>query len=179
MTSALDLITGAEFPQQDYIVLGNLTSPGRATISSASFERKWDVREPYGATGGSTVYHGDKIKSCEVTIELWEKRHFVEWAIFKKILFARPGKTALTIDHPVLALIELKEVQVESVSAFEQDEEGLWSCRIKFLEFKPPRPALSKPVAAIPNAAPAKAARDAYDTQIDTLTSQLSTLAAQ
>lgn len=179
MPTAAEIIAGAEFPEQDYIVLGSLRSPGRATILSASFERKWDVREPYGAIGGTTIYHGEKIKTCEVLIELWEKSHFTEWALFRKVLFAKPGKTALTIDHPVLALIELKEVQVESVGAFEQDEEGMWSCRIRFLEFRPPKPALSKPIAAIPNAAPPRAARDALDTQIDTLTTQLKGLAGQ
>src|SRR5262245_33730690 len=117
MTSALDLISGAEFPTQDHIVLGGEKSPGKATILSGAFVRKDDVREPYGASGGSTVYHGDLIKHCEVLFELWKKEHFAEWERFsKKVLLKKPGKTALSIDHPILRLIQLTEVQVEEVS---------------------------------------------------------------
>lgn len=179
MASPLDLLTGAELPQQDFIVLGGMKSPGRATIVSAAFERKYDVREPYGAIGGSTIYHGEKIKSAEVLIELWEKSHFADWALFARaVLFKKPGKVAMSVDHPVLRLIQLTEVQVEKVSAFTQDEEGMWSCTITLLEFKPPMAALSKPLAAIPNAPkPNPTAQDAADLEIQRLGAQLAAVA--
>src|SRR6266568_3713920 len=152
MASIADIISGAQLPTQDYIILGGVTSPGRATITSGAFERKWDVREPYGASGGSTIWHGDAIKHCDVLIELWLPEHFADWESFsRKVLFAKPGKVALSVDHPVLKLIQLTEVQIEKVSAFDQDDEGLWSCTISLIEFKRPKPALSKALAAIPN----------------------------
>ncbi len=180
MASLADIISGAEFPTQDFIILGGEKSPGKATVSSAAFTRKYDVREPYGTTGGSTVYHGDEIKHAEVLIELWDKSQFSEWERFaKKVLFAKPGKTALSIDHPILAAIQFKECQVEGVTAWDEDDEGLWSCTIKLLEFKRPKPALSKPLAAIPNAPKiAPTAQDAADLEIQKLSAQFSKLAS-
>lgn len=179
MTSPLDVITGALLPEQDFIVLGGKKSPGKATITSGAFERKYDVREPYGAIGGSTVYHGEKIKGADVLFELWTKDQFAEWNAFSKdVLFKKPGLTAMSVDHPVLKLIQLTEVQVESVSAFEQDDFGLWSCTVRLLEFKRPQQALAKPLAAIPNAPKiTPTATDAADLEIQKLTAQFSSLA--
>ncbi len=138
------------------------------------------MREPYGTSGGSTVYHGDEIKHAEVLIELWTKDQFAEWERFaRKVLFAKPGKTALSVDHPILAAIQFKECQVEKVSAWDQDEEGLWSCSISLLEFKRPKPALSKPLAAIPNAPKVvPTAQDAADLEIQKLSAQFGALAS-
>ncbi|MBX3218921.1 MAG: hypothetical protein KF795_00295 [Labilithrix sp.] len=176
--SVADIISGATFPEQDHIVLGGMKSPGKATITSGALERKWDVREPYGASGGSTVYHGDKIRKCDVLIELWEKEHFAEWERFAKtVLFKKPGQFALSIDHPVLKLLDITEVQVESVTAFEQDDYGLWSCTIHLLEFRRPKPAIAKPIAAIPNApVTIPTAQDAAELEIQKLRAQFEKL---
>lgn len=179
MPTALDLIQGAEFPQQDYIVLGGLTSPGRAEITDCAFERRYDVREPYGAAGGSTVWQGDSIKRAVVQISLWEASHFADWETFAKgVLFKKPGRVAYTVDHPVLKLIHFTECQVEKVTGFQQTDTGIWQCEIHLLEFRRPKPALSKPVAAIPNAPkPVPTAQDAADIQIQQLTAQVAALA--
>jgi hypothetical protein len=179
VTSPADIIAGSEFPTQDFIVLGGERSPGKATITSGAFTRKYDVREPYGASGGSTVYQGDEIKRASVLIELWDKDQYAEWTRFaRKVLLAKVQKTALTVDHPVLEAIQFKECQVESVSAFDQDDEGLWSCTIGLLEFKRPKPALSKPLQAIPNAKkPTPTAQDAADLEIQKLQAQFGKLA--
>lgn len=139
------------------------------------------MQEPYGASGGSTIYHGDAIKRADVLIELWTADHFAAWEAFASaVLFKKPGKTAMTVDHPVLRLIKLTEVQVEKVTAFDQSDTGLWSCTISLLEFKRPKAALSKPIAAIPNAPkPVPTAQDAADLEIQKLTATFAGLAAQ
>jgi hypothetical protein len=179
VTSPADIIAGSEFPTQDFIILGGEKSPGKATVTSGAFTRKYDVREPYGASGGSTVYQGDEIKRASVLIELWKPEQYADWTRFaRKVIFAKVTKAALTVDHPVLEAIQFKECQVESLSAWDEDDEGLWSCTIGLLEFKRPKPALSKPLAAIPNAAkPTPTAQDAADLEIQKLTKQFSALA--
>jgi hypothetical protein len=92
-----------------------------------------------------------------VLIELWTKEQFAEWERFARlVLFAKPTPdpltTALAVDHPVLAAIQFKACLVEKVSAWDQDEEGLWSCTISLVEFRARKPATaSRPLAAIPN----------------------------
>jgi hypothetical protein len=76
-----------------------------------------------------------------------------------------------------LKLLDIMEVQAKSVSAFEQDDYGVRSCSISFLEFRKPKPAIAKPVAAIPNA-PVKipTAQDAAELEIQKLRAQFEKL---
>lgn len=182
--SVTDLILGNEFPQQDYILLGGVQSPGRATVLGAGSPREWDVRKGYGYSGAVTVYTGENLAKFEVLIELWEKSHFAEWVRFAKIALEKPPlgtkPKALDIAHPLLNLppLSITSVVVEDVSQFEQDEEGLWSCTIKFLQFRAPKPALGKPLASIPNAAkPVPTAQDAADVEIQKLVKTFGELA--
>lgn len=183
--SIADILTGAEFPQQDYILLGGVKSPGRATILGAGSPRTWDVRQGYGYSGAVVVFTGDGLAKFDVRIDLWEKSHFSEWARFAKVALEKAPMglkpKAMDIAHPVLNMAPLKitSVVVEDVSQFEQDEEGMWSCTIKLLQYRAPKPALGKPLASIPNAPNvAPTAVDAAELEIKRLTAQFSALAA-
>jgi hypothetical protein len=184
MATADDLINGSQLPQQDSVFLGNLEVPGLCTIKSASFLRKWDVREAYGASGANLIFQGEGTKRCELEVTLWEPIHFSQWEIFSKtILFAKAigpaGIQALDISHPILDLVQLHSVVVEEVTAFDQgDSGGKFTCTIKLIEFRPPVPALSKPTTSIPNAAaPVPTAVDAADEEQKKLIAQVITLA--
>ncbi len=161
------------FPNQDWIVLNGQRSPGVARIVNASDPRKWDKRVGYGMSGAYLVYVSDELPSFSVMVDLTKPSHFVQWITFAKLLEkprkgVRPTK-ALSIDHPLLALppLRITEVVVEDVSQFEVDDDGLYTCEIKFIKWGKPAPILSKPTAAIP-AAGAKIpdARDAGDKAI-------------
>lgn len=173
---ALFDFTGA-FPDQDYITLGGMSSPGKATVTAGDFVAKYDVAEGYGQSGGSTIYHGDTIKHAEVTIELWLPEHFAQWEVFSRtILFKKPIRgTAITVHHPVLKAIQFIECQVEAVSAFQDDGTGLWSCSIKLLEFRRPKAMLSKALVAIPGVPKPKppVAVDAAEVEIQQLSAEL------
>jgi hypothetical protein len=103
-----------------------------------------------------------------VRFELWTDDHFVQWFPFLKLLQRKPSKVAQQIFHPVLALQGFYGCQVSKITALDQDEEtGIFSCEVTFLEFNPPKPALSKPLAAIPNAPkPLPTAEDVADEEI-------------
>lgn len=184
MATAADIISGAEFPRQDYIMLGGVQSPGCATITGAGCPRTWDVRQGYGYSGAIVVFTGDGLAKFDVHIDLWLPSHFAEWNRFAKICLAKaPLGTkpkAMDIAHPLLNMEPLKitSVVVEDVSQFEQDEFGLWTCTIKLLQYRAPKPALGKPLAAIPNAVTkAPTAQDAAELEIQRLTAQFSALA--
>lgn len=182
--SVLDLLNGGEFPAQDYILLGGEKSPGRATVLGAGSPRTWDKRKGYGYSGAFVIFTGDDLAKFKVQIDLWKKDQFAEWDRFAKKCLVKPPlgqkPKALDIQHPLLNAEPLKitSAVVEDVSQWDQDEEGLWSCTIDFLQFRAPKPALGKPNAAIPSVAkPIPTAQDAADVEIQRLMAQFSALA--
>jgi hypothetical protein len=184
--SAADIIAGNEFPYQDYIMLGGAPSPGRATIlgGGSGSPRTWDVRKGYGYSGAFIVYTGDGLAKFKVMIELWLPEHFAAWQRFAKITLSKPPlglkPTALDIAHPILNMQpwSITSVVVEDVSPWEQDEEGMWSTTIDFLQFRGPKPMLGKPLASIPNAVKKiPTAQDAAEVEIQKLMTQFNSLA--
>lgn len=171
-------------PEQDYIILAAIKSPGKATLRNAGSPRDWDVRKGYGFSGASVVFTGNGLAKFEVDIELWEPTHWIDWAPFAKLLKKPSGiipTVGLGISHPLLSLppLEISSVVVEDCSQFEQDDEGLWHCTIKFLEYKRPLPALSKPIAEIPAASKALPnATDAVNAEIAAKAKLFAALAA-
>lgn len=139
-------------PAQDYVILGPLTSPGLATVTAGERVAKWDIREGYGASNGSTIFHGKELTRFEVKFYLWLDAHHAQWVVFQELLKPPRGlvSVGLGIFHPTLALIGVSACIVLSVGAFAQDEYGGWECTVKFCEFAKAQPALSKAIAAIP-----------------------------
>jgi hypothetical protein len=186
----LDLITGEGFPEQDYIILDGVKSPGRATISGAGKPREWDIRKGYGYSGATVTFTGEGLSKFEVLIELWLPKHFAEWNRFSKHVLSKSprrgvsGKSpSLKIEHPVLEMDPLKitDVVIEDVSQFEQDDEGMWSCKIKFIQYRAPLPALASAGAPTPSVSATipRTAEDAVEIEISRLTSQFNNLAGQ
>lgn len=183
--TAADLLTGAEIPYQDHIDLGPGRSPGLATIVGSGLSpRNWDVRQGYGLSGAWVVYTGDGLAKFAVQIELWLPEHFLAWKVFSKLCLERPlpgmKPKAQDIKHPLLNMspFNISSVVVEDVEAFSQDEFGMWTTKISFLQFRAPRPALGKPLASIPSASkPTPTAQDAADLEIQALQAQFGALA--
>lgn len=168
--SVADLLSSP--PEQDFIILAALKSPGRAYIKNAGSPRDWDIRKGYGFSGASVVFTGNNLAKFEVDIELWLPSHWIDWAPFSKLLVKPNGLlpiVGLGISHPLLSLtpLSIASVVIEDVSQFEEQDEGSWICTIKFLEYKKPLPALKKPIAAIPAASKAlPTATDAVDAEL-------------
>lgn len=185
MPSAADIVAGAVPPEQDYIQLGGIVSPGRAAVVGAASLRDWDIRKGYGLDGAFVVYTGDNLCKFEVQIDLWEKSQFALWEAFCKATLGKPKARfapGLDIKHPLLNRepLNIKSVIVEGVSQFEQDDNGLWSCRIRFIEYRKPKPALAKPLATIPNAAaPVATAQSKADLEIQKLAAEQQALLAK
>lgn len=170
------------WPEQDWIGLGPVRSPGRATIVSAPRANKWDIRDGYGLDGATTVFVGVKASVIEVRFDLWLPSQFTDWLLFSRAVLepsAITGRLAWEIKHPVLNAtpINVFKVQVVEVTPFVQDDDGMWSCTVKFVEFKKPKPALSKPIAAIPAVSkPVPTAQDAAEVEIQALQAKFAAL---
>ncbi len=172
-----------QYIYQDYIELGGQQSPGYADVAGAGSPRKWDKRDGYGFSGAVLVYHGTDLAEFDVTISMWDVAQLIDWWNFATILEKAPvgvRAKALDISHPFLNTppLRIKSVVVQDVSQLRQDEYGLWTVVIKFLEYRAPRPILGKPIAAIPSAAAATpTAQDAADVQIQQLQARVAALA--
>ncbi len=158
-------------PEQDYIILGALKSPGRAYIKNLGSPRSWDVPKAYGASGANIVFTGAPPVKFEVDIELWLPSHSIDWAVFAKLLTIPKGRitTGIGVYHPLLKVppIEVIDVVVEDVSQFVQQDEGSHICTIKFIEWRKPTEALSRPIAAIPAfSKPLPTATDAVQAEV-------------
>ncbi len=182
--SALDLLAG-DLPREDFIILGADKSPGRATIVSPGSPREWDIRKGYGFSGASTVFIGNGLAKFDVLVDLWQPVQYSDWDRFaKKYLQKAPiglRPMAYGISHPVLntAPLNISSVVVEDVVFEGTDDYGLDTWRIKFLEFRAPKPALGKPLAAIPAATkPLPTAQDAADREIQAKIATLKSLAS-
>jgi hypothetical protein len=146
---------------QDFFTLAGLTSPGRAYFKGASSPRKWDERPGYGTSGATTVWMGAKLARFTAIIEMWQAADLIDWEIFKTVLIKPPPglpPIALGIGHPTLngAPYNITDVVVEEVTCPEQDDFGLWTVQIKFIEYRRPMPAFAAaPSATIPSNGPA------------------------
>lgn len=142
---------------QDHIWLGGVKSPGKCTIPSSFMSpRNWTKQPGFGTDGMYCIFTGAGLANFEIGFYLWEDDHKEAWDAFARKSLAKPKRgtrtpPALAISHPVLEMepFVITSVVVEDVSNFEVDEEGGWSCRVKFLQWRAPVPLLARPTRTI------------------------------
>jgi len=133
-----------------------LKSPGLATFRKPGTPRGWDVQKGGGQSGAFVIYTGEGLAKFDVDISLWLELHFLDWQIFARTHLMRPiaftPAKKLGIYHPRLQLppLNITDVVIEDVTGFEQDDDGMETCTISFLEYRAPKPIITKPLPAIP-----------------------------
>ena len=134
------------------VTVNGIPSPGRATITGAAIPWNYDVQQGYGLSGAFTVFRGRGVAKFTLTIEMWDRLHFLAWPIFVKMLEPpKPGiKLVVQMGHPILSQQDIKAVAIESLGAPERQSNGIWKVTIGCIEWRPPLPALVKPRGAIP-----------------------------
>lgn len=155
--SAAALLNGDGPPEQDYVILGSKRTPGRATIVSPGSPRKWDKQAGFGISGATLAFLGDDLSEFDLLVDLWEPEHWTAWTSFARdVLDKRPRgrispEGAFDIVHPALnrSPTRISSVVVLDVTGPDQ-EDGLWTFRIKLSAYRQPKPALGKPPAAVP-----------------------------
>jgi hypothetical protein len=148
---------------QDYILLASEKSPGLAEIVGANSPRKWDERKGYGFSGAIVVFRGLGLSHFSVKLRLYTQIDWDNWHDWKRLVDKPPPPTpakgdggssgfkrprGMDIQHPLLADLGIHSVVVEDVLVPDQTDDGEWTIEIKFIEFRQPVFALSKPVAA-------------------------------
>jgi hypothetical protein len=147
------------------IVLGTMRSPGVVKLSGHDRDKAWDVKPAKGQTGASSALNGDPIGSFDATFYLADDGAFDErvggadgftilgvtdfdrWDDFQRLIESTtngPTPVALPIYHPDLAAQRYTEVVSGGVGGMVHDGRGGASIKVKFLEYRPPKP---KPIA--------------------------------
>jgi hypothetical protein len=177
------------FPHADTFLINGSPCPGKATLIAGGSPRPWDIRKGYALSGATVVPAGDDLSKPHFRIELWDPADYTAWLAFANLNFAKsvrfkPGTTiplALGIYHPVLSASPyfVNSVVVEDVTALVQDEYGMWTCEVHFIEYRKPKPALARPDAAFhPTQKVATTAVGALQAALVAKTARLSNLAA-
>jgi len=132
--------------RSDTFNLGPMTSPGKCEIIGASDGRKWDEQAGFGLSGAALVGGGAKLSHFAIKLTIWEPAGTIggdwsQWQIFKKLVEKPlPGirPPSWGIYHPQLADVGIDTVVVEDRTQWTQDEQGLWTMQIKFIQYRAP-----------------------------------------
>lgn len=143
----------------DVIVLAGIQSPGVATVPPVARDQGWEAQQPKGSDGGETIHNGEKLLEFDVDFFLWKEDgvdHYAAWEEFEKLFkkpIAKKDAKALDIYHPQLDGLGIKSVVVRSFTKPKPDGKGGATVKVKFLEYKPPKPkAAGKPKGSAANA---------------------------
>jgi hypothetical protein len=133
------------------VVAGGLLSPGVAKVSGFSRSWDWDVKKAKGASGASTTLQGEGLAKGSIEFLLWRPEHFLEWETFAEALVRGQKQKkieALSVLHPDLQRLEIFSLVVEEIGGLVDKGKGLYSIAVKFLEYRPPKPAGGSPSGA-------------------------------
>lgn len=160
----------------DHILLAGQKSPGIAEVLGAASIREYAVRQPPFTTGARIIYKRRELAQFSVRISLYSREDFAAWVLWRPIVDAVPDvrreAKALSIDHPLLADLDIKAVVVKEVGQLEQPRDGEWTCTIKFLESR------GLPKVSLATVEGAKVEpKDPVDIKIEQLTAQAQALA--
>ena len=142
------LLNPIDYPQDwDFCTVGGVRSPGiipKKGISGLDRVNKWDVKEGKGTKGATTTYVGRPPIPFSIKFWLWTSAHFQAWDAFASVLRYDPSKTspgeAVSFFHPAAAdpSIGVSSVVVTKIGGItEEDDHGLYSRTVDFLEYAP------------------------------------------
>lgn len=181
----------ADFPYQDYVLIGGDQSPGRCKVQNIHTPRPWDIRKGYAQTGATVVPQGDDLGTFELRFDLWLPSQVPVWYAFAAKYFDKsmrliPGTNipkALSILHPQLSAppVRITACVVTDATGLleEEDDLGGYYAIVSCLQYRRPKPALSAPDAKIPAANnPPPTAEDAADAVIQSKLATVQSLAS-
>ena len=137
----------------DHVELGGVQSPGIVTITGHDRKIGWDIKKGSGQSGATTTRSSDDPTEFTCSFYLADEEDFAQWPTFLATVNSTVSgqtPTALDIYHPDLAENDIKAVVKATVSGSVHDGKGGVTKVVKFLEYRPPRPAKGSPRAARP-----------------------------
>jgi hypothetical protein len=147
---------------EEYLILGNLRSPGVVTLTGHDREKRWNVKSAKGQEGASMTLDGDDPGQFQASFYLTDSvpddggpTDVALWEDFQKLIESTTpvgGKpTALPIVHPDLLRNRYTSVVNAGVSGCLHDGKGGRTYQVKFREYVPPKPKPVQKAAAKPS----------------------------
>lgn len=139
------------------ILLNNVRSPGQVTLSGHERNETWDIKKADGAGGARSTYKGDEIAQFQASFYLVKDPilgidEYADWEAFAAVInssiSAKHKPKALPIYHPDLAANDIKSVCKATIGGMQHDGKGGATVVVKFIEYRPPKPASGIPVSA-------------------------------
>jgi len=165
----------------DFVELAGRRTPGIAEVLGASSPREWKERRSIGYGGAIVVFRGIKLARFTVKLRLYSDQDWQDWDDFRDVVqrpplsnaasqgvgiirspFGRRPK-ALSVNHPILADLNISSCVVLDVLQPVQTGNGEWTIDIKFIEYRRPRYQLATPDAAATTDVPTKGERENAD----------------
>lgn len=169
----------------DHIVLAGRRSPGLAEVVDADTPRNFQERRGFGISFATLRFRGVSLAHFKVLLRLYTEQDWDDWHAWKDLvrrptLESNPRRQAvpglgprltsppMTIEHPILADLEITDVVVENLVQPVQTRDGEWTIEIRFIEYRAPIVVLEQTQGAV--------ARDA-DNQETVIAAQSRTIA--
>lgn len=161
------MIAPWDVPEQwDTVFMMGIPTPGVARVKSAKRRYKWDAKETKGRSGATCTFQGEPLADIDVEVDLWtEEQIVIEWPVFLQVIMrstTSPVPAAMAVEHPALAMLEIRDVVVTDIRPLEHEGGGLWRTGFSLLEYRVAVPAGGTPVVSLGGfASVTKAQRDA------------------
>ncbi len=134
----------------NYMLVAGKRTPGVVRLSGNDLKIGWDKQQATATSGGWTKRINEPIKEFDAEFNLCDevnaegRSDFDDWDPFEATLKAAvaPKKKpyALDVSHPDLARVGITAVTVETVGGMVLDGKGGATCRVHFIEYRPPKP---------------------------------------
>ena len=182
-------------PAVNSIQVFGLEAPGKWTLIDAVREFDWLLAGGFGLSGGAIM--GLKVPPLVVKfrVELWDNQDFAAFNLFSNQVLSNPAfrvggslsgalpgagnlipTAAFPVGHPEVQRLGALAFVVKSYSALIQDENGLWHCDVRFLEYRKPIPVPPVPKFVIPGVkTPPPAPRTAKEIEAEKLLKEIET----
>ena len=128
----------------DHIELGDVESPGVVTLSGHDRKIGWKINSGNAQKGATTVRSCDDPVEFTASFYLADEDDFNDWPAFLEVVnatVATKSSKAVDIYHPDLAENGITSVVKATVMGTVHDGKGGQTRVVKFLEYKPPKPA--------------------------------------
>lgn len=148
-------VTG--FPIDESFILSGATCPGQWLLVDASKRYSFQEQKAVGYDGASLQIIGRELVHAKFRGKLWTPTQAEAYNVFRKLFLNRPllqlgplVGLAYSISHTELNAMGVSNVVVKEFSPLVQEEGGLWTAHVEFIEYLPPIVSKSRPTQAEP-----------------------------
>jgi hypothetical protein len=137
----------------DAVFFAGEPTPGLAIVEGSSGSpRKWQEIGGYGLTGATLRFTGLGLAKFDVIVTLITDAHWLAWEPYQQRVLAPPKlgtyARALSIFHPLLKPLEIRECVVNDISIPKQAQAGVWQVLIPCQAFRKPKLTFATPEGA-------------------------------